>query len=77
MSQRPRKPEEPISLVARSRRDMLDAIRQALSGASRSLGGLERCDATIVPQIVRDGRKDQFQVMLSVTKRANQNSRPS
>jgi flavin-binding protein dodecin len=56
---------------------MLDAIRQALSGASRSLGGLERCDATIVPQIVRDGRKDQFQVMLSVTKRANQNSRPS
>jgi flavin-binding protein dodecin len=77
MSQRTRKTEEPISLVARSRRDMLDAIRQALSGASRSLGGLERCDATIVPQIVRDGRKDQFQVMLSVTKRANQNSWPS
>jgi flavin-binding protein dodecin len=56
---------------------MLDAVRQALSGASRSLGGLERCDATITPQIVHDGRKNQFQVMLSVTKRTGPTSRPS
>lgn len=78
MSQRSRrKIEEPISLVARSRRDMLDAVRQVLSGASRSLGGLERCDATITPQIMHDGRNDQFQVMLSVTKRPTTNTRPS
>ena len=38
---------------------------------------LERCDATIVPQILRDGRKEQFQVILSVTKRAGQNRPPS
>jgi flavin-binding protein dodecin len=63
--------EEPISVVARSRRNMADAVRQALAGASRTLGGLERCDAVIEPQVLRDGGADQFQIMLSVTKRSS------
>jgi hypothetical protein len=34
------------------------------------MGGLDRCDATITPRIVRPGTKaQQFQVTLSVSKR--------
>ena len=72
---RTKKIVEPISVVARSRRNMLDAVRQALSGASRTLGGLERCDAVIEPQVLRDGRVDEFQIMLSVTKRPTTDGR--
>jgi hypothetical protein len=68
--------EEPIAVVARSRRNMLDAVRHALSGASRTLGGLESCDATIEPQILRDGGADQFQIMVSVTKKRSTSSGP-
>jgi hypothetical protein len=33
------------------------------------MGSLERCDATIMPQIVRNGTEKHFQIMISVTKR--------
>jgi len=48
---------------------MLDAVRMALAGAARTMGGLDRCDATLVPRIVKRGTKRQFQIMLSVSKR--------
>ena len=50
----------PIEVVAKSRRGMLDAVRQALSGAAQTMGGLDRCDATIMPQIVRNGTDRHF-----------------
>lgn len=59
-----------IALTARSRSDLLDAVRRALAGAARTMGGLDRCDATLTPRIVRRGTKaQQFQVTLSVSKR--------
>ncbi len=58
-----------FEVVAKSLRGMVDAVRQALSGAATALGTLERCDATIVPQVVYNDDGKQFQVMLSVTKR--------
>jgi len=33
------------------------------------MGGLDRCEATIMPQIVRDGNDHHFQIMVSVKKR--------
>ena len=62
-------PNYPVEVVARSRRGLLDAVRQAVSGASRTMGSLERCEATIMPQIVRNGTEKHFQIMISVTKR--------
>jgi len=61
--------EKPIEVVANSRCGMLDAVRRALAGAARTMGGLERCDATIVPQVHHDGSERQFQIMVSVTRR--------
>jgi hypothetical protein len=49
---------------------MVDAVRQALAGAARTMGTLERCDATMKPQIVQNGRGQQFEVVLSVSRRA-------
>jgi len=69
MSRNLLQPNTPVEVVARSRRGMLDAVRQALSGASRTMGGLDRCEATIMPQIVRDGNDHHFQIMVSVKKR--------
>jgi len=63
---------DPVALVAKSRRGMLDAVRQALSGAARTLGTLERCDASMSPQIVRSGRGEHFEVVLSVSRRGTQ-----
>ena len=63
--------KDPVEVVARSQRGLLDALRHALSGAARTMGSLDRCDATILPQIVRRGSKRQFQIMVSVTKRAS------
>ena len=60
---------DPVAVVAKSQHGILDAVRQALSGASRRVGGLNRCDATILPQVVRDGAGLHFQIMVSVTKR--------
>jgi flavin-binding protein dodecin len=60
---------DPIAVVAQSRRGMVDAVRQALSGAARRMGGLDRCNATILPQVVNDGSHEHFQIMVSVTKR--------
>jgi len=48
---------------------MLDAVRQALADAARTMGSLERCDATIRPQIVRHGASPRFEIMVSVTRR--------
>lgn len=62
-------PNYPVEVVARSRRGLLDAVRQALSGAARTMGGLDRCEATILPQIVGSGTEKHFQIMVSVTKR--------
>jgi flavin-binding protein dodecin len=67
-------PNYPVEVVARSRRGLLDAVRQALSGASRTMGTLERCEATIMPQIVRNGTEKHFQIMISVTKRDSENA---
>ena len=61
--------QKPVEVVARSQRGMLDAVRRALSGASRTMGGLDRCDATLSPQVVSNGSDSHFQIMLSVTKR--------
>ena len=60
---------DPVAVVAKSQQGMLDAVRQALSGASRRMGGLNRCDATILPQVIRDSAGLHFQIMVSVTKR--------
>lgn len=60
---------DPVALIARSRRNMVDAVRQALAGAARTLGGLERCDALMRPQVVNNGRDQHFEVLLSVSKR--------
>ena len=62
-------PNYPVEVVARSRRGLLDAVRQALSGAARTMGGLDSCEATILPQIVGSGAERHFQIMVSVTKR--------
>ena len=59
----------PVEVVVRSRRGLLDALRQALTGASQQLGSLDRCEATIKPQIVHNGTGQQFQIMVSITKR--------
>ena len=67
-------PNYPVEVVARSRRGLLDAVRQALSGASRTMGTLERCEATIMPQIVRNGTEKHFQIMISVTKRDSEST---
>jgi flavin-binding protein dodecin len=67
-------PDDPVALVAKSRRGMLDAVRQALSGAARTLGTLERCDASISPQIVRNGRGEHFEIVLSVSRRGTRES---
>jgi flavin-binding protein dodecin len=64
-------PNYPVEVVARSRRGLLDAVRQALSGAARTMGGLDRCEATILPQVVHDGTEKHFQIMISVTKRGS------
>jgi hypothetical protein len=62
---------DPVALVAKSRRDMVDAVRLALSGAARTLGGLERCDATMRPRVVSDGRDKHFEILLSVSRRVS------
>lgn len=62
---------DPVALVAKSRRDMVDAVRQALTGASRTLGGLERCDAIMRPRVVHSDRGARFEVLLSVSRRLN------
>jgi flavin-binding protein dodecin len=67
-------PNDPVALVAKSRRGMVDAVRQALSGAARTLGTLERCDASISPQIVRNGRGEHFEIVLSVSRRGTRES---
>jgi len=67
-------PSDPVALVAKSRRGMVDAVRQALAGAARTLGTLERCDAMMLPQVVRNGRGEHFEVVLSVSRRATQES---
>jgi len=63
-------PNDPVALIAKSRRGMVDAVRQALAGAARTFGTLERCDASMSPQIVRNGRGEHFEVVLSVSRRA-------
>jgi hypothetical protein len=69
------KARDQVALTARSRRDLLDAVRRALAGAARTMGGLDRCDATLTPRIVRRGTKgQQFQVTLSVSKRTGSSS---
>ena len=60
---------DPVEIVAQSRRGMMDAVRQALSGAATRMGGLDRCDATIKPQILSSGSETQFEIKVSVTKR--------
>ena len=69
MSRKTCQPNYPVEVVARSRRGLLDAVRQALAGAARTMGGLERCEATIMPQIVGSGPEKHFEIMVSVTKR--------
>ncbi len=71
------KDSDPVAVVAKSHRGMLDAVRQALSGAALRMGGLDRCDATITPQVVRDGAAQHFQIMVSVTKRGKASVRGS
>jgi flavin-binding protein dodecin len=63
----------PVEVVARSRRGLPDAVRQALSGAARTMGGLDYCEATILPQIVGSGAERHFQIMVSVSKRDSNN----
>ena len=60
---------EPVEVVAKSQRGMLDAVRRALAGAATTMGGLERCNATLQPQVVREGRSSQFEILISVTRR--------
>ena len=74
MHQERYQPNAPVALVAKSRRGMLDAVRQALAGAARTLGTLERCDASMSPQIVRSGRGEHFEVVLSVSRRGTRES---
>ena len=74
MHQERYQPNDPVALVAKSRRGMLDAVRQALAGAARTLGTLERCDASMSPQIVRSGRGEHFEVLLSVSRRGTRES---
>jgi hypothetical protein len=69
MSRNGFQPNYPVEVVARSRRGLLDAVRQALSGAAKTMGGLDRCEATILPQIVQSGSEKHFEIMVSVTKR--------
>ena len=65
----------PVEVVAESRSGMLDAVRQALTDAARTMGSLERCDATIRPQIVRHGSSPRFEIMVSVTRRGDSKPR--
>jgi len=37
------------------------------------VGGLESCEATILPQILGSGAEKHFQIMVSVTKRDSDN----
>ena len=74
MSRDCREKSDPVALVAKSRRGMVDAVRQALAGAARTMGTLERCDATMKPQIVQNGRGQQFEVVLSVSRRVSYDS---
>ena len=74
MHQERYQPNAPVALVAKSRRGMLDAVRQALAGAARTLGTLERCDASMSPQIVRSGRGEHFEIVLSVSRRGTRES---
>jgi len=74
MHQERYQPNAPVALVAKSRRGMLDAVRQALAGAARTLGTLERCDASMSPQIVRSGRGEHFEIVLSVSRRGARES---
>ena len=59
-----------VEVVAKSQRGMLDAVRQALTGAAEAMGGLDCCEATLLPQITRKGTAKEFHIMLSATRRA-------
>ena len=73
MSRKPIPPKpDPVEFVARSQRGMIDAVRQVLARAANEMGGLERCDATISPQMSGTGSDSQFQIRMSVTKRPSQ-----
>ena len=72
MQSEPFDAKDPVALVAKSRRGMVDAVRQALAGAARTLGTLESCDASMPPQIVRNGHGEHFEVVLSVSRRGTQ-----
>ena len=66
-----------MEVVAESRSGMLDAVRQALADAARTMGSLERCDATIHSQIVRRGSAPRFEIMVSVTRRDGTEASPA
>ncbi len=61
--------QQPVEVVGKSGWGMLHAVRRALAGASNEMGGLERCEATLVPQVLDNGLTRQFQIIASVTKR--------
>lgn len=61
--------EVPVEVVAESRSGMLDAVRRGLADAARTMGSLERCNATIRPRLVHLGPTPRFEITVSVTRR--------
>jgi len=60
---------EPVQIVGKSELGMLHAVRKVLAGMSTMMGGLEHCDATLVPQVLDKGTQREFRITASVIKR--------
>lgn len=60
---------EAVEVVGKSQLGMIHAVRKVLADVSERMGGLERCDATLIPQVFDNGTQREFQVIASVIKR--------
>ncbi|RMD85116.1 MAG: hypothetical protein D6815_02625 [Candidatus Dadabacteria bacterium] len=56
-------------MVGESKLGMIDAIRQALLGAHRRLGTLERCEAEILSHSMRRGTEPRYEITLGIRRR--------
>ena len=60
----------PIEFVGTSDETIAEAVRRALSHASRTLRTLEGVDCLVIPQIDRHGASARYQVTLQITSAA-------
>lgn len=57
----------PVEFVGSSDHTIAEAVRRALSRASRSLRTLDGAGVVVIPQIARNGSKPRFNVTLRVS----------